>query len=77
MHQNGRKVYTETVRLEAIPDGGTLVVEIIQANFPLPRFLRKIMARFFFLSMYKMDKLLSEAARLAGEEFIRTSDQNS
>ncbi len=77
LHQNGKKVFTETVRLEDTPDGKTHVLDIIRANFPGPSILRKIMARFFFLTMYKMDKLLLKAARLAGEEYSQTSNEDN
>jgi hypothetical protein len=65
----GKKRFTETARLEPLPDGGTRVIELARIHMPLPRFLRRVMARWIFLNRYKYDQLLQKAARLAGEEF--------
>jgi class 3 adenylate cyclase len=75
LYQNGKKVFTETVRYEVVPDGTTRVADLLQVNISGPRFIRKILARFFFITIYRMDKLLSKAARLAGEETSHTTIQ--
>jgi hypothetical protein len=66
---DGKKMFTETSRLEPLPGGGTRVTELARIHAPLPRPLRRIMARWIFINQYKYDRLLQKAAQLAGEEY--------
>jgi hypothetical protein len=59
---------TETARFEPLPNGGTRLTDIIQLHVPLPRPLRRIMARQVLLKKYKYDQMLREAARMAQEQ---------
>lgn len=65
----GKKMFSETVRLEPLPGGGTRVTEFARLHMPLPRPLRRMVARFIFLNRYKYKQLLQKAAQLAGEEY--------
>ena len=65
----GKKVFSETVRLEPLPDGGTRVVSLSCIHVPLPRGLRRIVARVMILRQMKYDQQMRTAARLAGEEY--------
>lgn len=66
--ENGKKNMTETARFEPLPDGGTRLTDSIQINVPLPRPLRRIMARQILLKRYKYDQMLRDAARMAQEQ---------
>jgi uncharacterized protein YndB with AHSA1/START domain len=71
-YENGKKTITETIRLELLPNGGTQVTELARFHLPLPRWLRRIVARQVILRQVKYDRLMAEAARLAGEEYDRS-----
>ena len=68
-YDQGKKVFSETVRLEPLPDGGTHVVSYSQIHVPLPRPLRRVVARLMILKKMKYDQMMRYAAQLAGEEF--------
>lgn len=65
---NGKKVFTETYRLEVQPDGSTQLIDLIRVHFPLPRWGRNLLLRYLFLFTHKYDKALEKAARLAAEQ---------
>ncbi|HEX5809405.1 MAG TPA: DUF2652 domain-containing protein [Anaerolineales bacterium] len=65
----GKKVFSETVRLEPLPNGGTHVVSLSRIHVPLPRGLRRIVARMMILKQMKYDQHMQTAARLAGEHY--------
>jgi len=69
-YDKGRKMFTETDRFEALPNGGTKMHVLIKLNFPLPRFARKIMARRLMLDTHHYDRMLMETARMAGEQYL-------
>lgn len=71
--ENGRKRFSETLRLEPLPDGGTLVHDYCQIHLPLPVALRKVLARAIMLNHFKYDQLMRNAAQLAGQEYQRNS----
>jgi uncharacterized protein YndB with AHSA1/START domain len=66
---NGKKLFSETIRLEPLPNGGTRLHDYCQLHLPLPQWLRKIVARMVMLYHFKYDQSLRLAAHLAGEEF--------
>jgi hypothetical protein len=68
---NGKKNLTETTRFEPLSNGGTRVHNLMQMNMPLPHFLRRILAQFMMTYVYKYDRALRNAARLAEEEFTK------
>src|SRR6266542_1205843 len=43
--ENGKKTFSGTFRLEPLPDGCTRVYDLMQLHMPLPRFVRRLMAR--------------------------------
>jgi hypothetical protein len=67
--ENGKKMFSETVRLESLPSGGTRVHDFTQLHLPLPGWMRKVVARAIMIYHYKYDQLLRKAAELAGEEY--------
>lgn len=71
--QNGKKTMSETLRFERLPDGGTRVHDAMQMHLPLPRFVRRILARMILVYQMKYDSLLKKAAQMAGEEYAKTS----
>lgn len=71
-YANGKKTFSESFRFEPLPNGGTRVHDIMQVHMPLPRFIRRILAKIILVYQMKYDRLLQEAARLAGEEQERT-----
>jgi hypothetical protein len=68
-YENGKKTFTETDRFEALPNGGTRMCILIQLNFPLPRFVRKLIARRVLLGTHHYDKVLMDTAKLAAEQY--------
>jgi hypothetical protein len=78
-YENGKKMFSETFRLEPLPDGGTHVINLSQVHLPLPRLVRRMIARLIFLNKFKYDQLVRKAAQLAGEEYQRSGpvDQRS
>jgi len=68
-YENGKKKFSETVRLEPLPDGGTHVTDLARLHLPLPRWLRRMVARYVVIKQMKYDQLMANAARLAGEEY--------
>jgi hypothetical protein len=68
---NGKKMFSETFRLEPLPDGGTHVTNYSQIHLPLPRSIRRIVARMIFLNKFKYDQMVRKAAQLAGEDYNR------
>jgi hypothetical protein len=77
--ENGKKAFSETFLLEPLPNGGTRVHNYSKMIIPLPRWLRRIIARMFVLNKMKYDQGVVKAAQLAGEEYTRSGpvDQRS
>ena len=69
---NGKKMFTETLRLEPLPNGGTRLHLFCQIQIRMPRWLRKIAARTIMIYYFKYDQSLRDAAKLAGEEYRRS-----
>lgn len=72
-YENGKKTFSETLRLESRPDGGTHVTDFARIHRPLPRWLRRIVARIVLIKQMKYDQLIADAAKLAEEEYKRSS----
>ena len=68
-YEKGKKTFSETLRLEPLPDGGTLVTDFARLHLPLPRPLRRILARVILINKMKYDQSMQKAAMLAGEEY--------
>jgi hypothetical protein len=71
-YEDGKKMFSETFRLEPLPDGGTRVTNFSQVHLPLPRPIRRIVARLILLNKFKYDQAVQKAAQLAGEEYHRS-----
>lgn len=78
-YENGKKMFSETVRLEPLANGGTRMHDYCQLHLPLPGWIRKVVARAILIHHFRYDQLLRNAAQLAGEEFLRSGpvDQRS
>lgn len=68
--QGGKKTFSETIRFEQLPNGCTRVYDLMRVHMPVPRFLRRMMARYVILYQHHYDQALQEAARLARENFL-------
>ena len=68
-YEKGKKNFSETVRLEPSPDGGTRVTDLARLHLPLPRPLRRILARAIIINKMKYDRRMQKAAMLAGEAY--------
>jgi hypothetical protein len=66
----GKKTLVETDRFELLPNGGTRLHVYMQVIMPLPRFVRRIFARRVVIHSMQYDKLLMQAAKMAGEEYL-------
>lgn len=75
-YENGKKTFSETFRLEPLPDGGTRVTNFARLHLPLPRPIRRIVARAMLLNKFKYDQAVQKAAQLAGEEYRRSTPQS-
>jgi uncharacterized protein YndB with AHSA1/START domain len=73
--ENGKKVFSETFRLEPLPDGGTRLHDICQMHLPLPRPLRRVVAGLMMRYVFKYEESLNKAVQLAGEEFSRSKSE--
>ncbi len=69
-YEKGRKMFTETDRFEPLPNGGTRLYVFVKLNFPMPRFICKLMARRIMIDTHHYDQMLRETAKLVGEEYL-------
>ncbi|HEX6032833.1 MAG TPA: DUF2652 domain-containing protein [Anaerolineales bacterium] len=78
-YEAGKKRFSETFYLEPLPNGGTRVHNYSRIVMPIPRGLRRIVARLVLINQMKYDQLIAKAAQLAGEEYERSNpvDQHS
>ena len=67
--ENGKKMFSETYRFEPLAEGGTRVHDLMQMHLPLPRFLKRPLARFILVRQMKYDQLLQKAVQLAEEDY--------
>ena len=73
--ENGRHMFTETVRFEPLPNGGTRVHDVMRMYLPMPQFLRRLGARFVLICQHHMDERMQAAARMAGKEFAESQGE--
>lgn len=66
---NGKKLFSETIRLEPLANGRTRMHDYCQLHLPWPGWIRKIAAKMIMLHYFKYDQRLRDAARLAGEQY--------
>ena len=71
-YENGKKVFSETFRLELLPNGGTRLHDITQMHLPLPTLLRRATAKFMMRYVFKYEESLRKAVRLAEIEFSKS-----
>lgn len=71
-YDNGKKTFSETLRFELLPNGGTRLHDVMQLHVPLPHFLRRVIARIVILYQHHYDDGLRKAAQFADEEFATT-----
>jgi len=74
--ENGRKVFSETFRLEPLPNGGTRVHDVCQMHLPLPASLRRVAAKLMMRYLFKYDLALKKAMQLAEAEFTKTKSES-
>lgn len=72
-YANGKKRFSETFRLEPLPEGGTRVTNFSKLHLPLPRPVRRVIARMIIGNSFKYDQRVQKAAQLAGEEYQHSS----
>jgi hypothetical protein len=75
-YENGKKRFSETFRLEPLPEGGTRVTNFSKVHLPLPRPIRRVIARMIILNNFKYDQLVQKAAQLAAAEYKRSAPQS-
>jgi uncharacterized protein YndB with AHSA1/START domain len=68
----GKHVFTETMRFEVLPDGGTRVHDALQMHMSIPRFIRSAALKFVLITQHHYDRAMARAVQLANEEFIKT-----
>jgi uncharacterized protein YndB with AHSA1/START domain len=69
----GKHTFTETMRFEALPDGGTRVHDALKMHSPIPRFIRSAALKHVMITQHHYDKALALAAQLANQEFTKTA----
>ena len=71
--EKGKHSVTETIRFEALPNGGTRLHHAgkLQMSMPIPRFIRRAAAKFVLITQNHYDKMMAHAAQLANEEFTK------
>jgi hypothetical protein len=70
-YEKGKKTLIETDRFEPLPDGCTRLHVLMKVLLPLPSFIRRVLVRRVVLGSMGYDKLLRQAAELAGEEHLK------
>ena len=65
-------MFSETFHFEPLANGGTRVHDVMQLHMPVPRFIRRILARMVILGQYHYEEALRKAAQMASEEFAKT-----
>ena len=73
--ENGKKTFSETFHFEPLANGGTRVHDVMQLHMPVPRFIRRILARIVILGQLHYEEALRKAAQMAGEEFAKTKSE--
>lgn len=72
--EKGKHGFTETIRFETLPNGGTRVHDMVKLHMPLPRFIRSAALKFMIITMHHYDKAMALAAQLAHVEFTTAKD---
>ena len=75
-YDNGKKVFSETLHFDPLPNGGTRLRDFMQVHVPVPHFLRKVIARMMILGKMHYDQALLQAAQLAGEEYRKATSES-
>jgi hypothetical protein len=73
----GKHVFSETIRFEALPNGGTRVRDAVKMHMPIPRFIRSVVVKFVLITQHHYDKAMAQAVQLANEEFTKTKDESA
>jgi hypothetical protein len=73
--ENGKKAFTETVRFEPLPNGGTRVHDLLKMHMPLPRLIRSMMLKYVMIHQHHFDEKIKDAARMAGDEFAKATSE--
>jgi hypothetical protein len=73
--KKGKHAFTETMRFESLPNGGTRVHDALKMHMLIPRFIRSAALRYVLINQHHYDKAMALAAQLANEEFIKTKDE--
>jgi hypothetical protein len=63
-------MFTETDRFELLPNGCARLHIFVKLHFPLPRLVRKLMARHIMIATHHYDQMLMQTAKLAGEQYL-------
>src|SRR6266498_425876 len=74
--ENGKKMFSETLRLEPLANGGTRIHDYSQLHLPFPGLIRRILAKAIMIKKFKYDEGVQKAAQLAGEEYKRSMPQS-
>jgi hypothetical protein len=69
----GKHAFTETMRFEALPDGGTRVHDALRMHMSIPRFIRNAALKYVMITQHHYDKAMGLAAQLANDEFTKTT----
>lgn len=73
--EKGKHVFTETMRFEALPNGGTRIHDVLKMHASIPRFIRGPMLKHVLITQHHFDKAMALAVQLANEEFTQTRDK--
>jgi uncharacterized protein YndB with AHSA1/START domain len=69
--EKGKHSFTETLRFEALINGGTRVRHAMRMHMPMPRFIRKAALKFVLVTQNHYDKRMELAAQLAEEDYAK------
>jgi hypothetical protein len=75
--ENGKHTFTETLRFEALPSGGTRVRHAMRMHMPIPRFIRRVALKFVLITQHHYDQAMARAGQLANEEFTKTAGDHN
>jgi uncharacterized protein YndB with AHSA1/START domain len=69
--ENGKQTATETIRFEALSNGGTRIRHAMRMHMPIPRFIRRAGVKFVMITQNHYDEMMVRAVQLANEEFTK------
>ncbi len=69
--EKGKQTVTESIRFEALANGGTRIHDALKMHMPIPALIRSPIVKYVLTRQYHYDEMMARAAYLANEEFTK------